>query len=225
MKPAPEPSATFRREGRLWLRGALSGRCLAALDLLGAVTGKPGQRVQASAGLNAALGPDSPLTRTLSDLFGTATTTRVVSFDKSADANWGVGWHRDRIIAVRDRADMPGFDNWSCKAGQWHCRPPQSVLDTMLFCRLFLDPVSSETGGMEYVPCSHLGNDTAPTETEDAIRGDVLVLHMNTLHRSRPALSPASRRVLRVDFATAALPAPLAWATPAAVRPETGEGT
>ena len=58
------------------------------------------------------------------------------------------------------------------------------------------------------------GKPDGPIEVEDARRGDVLILHMNILHRSRPSQGSAPRRVLRVDYATAALPAPLTWSRP-----------
>ena len=45
-----------------------------------------------------------------------------------------------------------------------------------------------------------------------AARGDVLVMHMLTLHRSGPALRASSRRTLRLDYALTDLPAPLEWA-------------
>jgi len=48
-------------------------------------------------------------------------------------------------------------------------------------------------------------------EIEEAEAGDILVLPMLTLHRSRPADTVKNRRVLRIDYARDALPEPLQW--------------
>ena len=45
-------------------------------------------------------------------------------FDKKAGANWGVPWHQDLTIAVRERGESPGFGPWTVKAGIDHVRPP-----------------------------------------------------------------------------------------------------
>ena len=93
----------------------------------------------------------------------------------------------------------------------------------MTFLRVFLDEVTPENGGMEYAVGSHAAGRVADSEAvqmarkfkvevEEAEPGDVLVLHMLTLHRSSPSLSHLPRRVLRVDAAGFDLPAPLQWA-------------
>ncbi|MEL7099284.1 MAG: phytanoyl-CoA dioxygenase family protein [Pseudomonadota bacterium] len=200
--------------GHLWLRGGLDDAALAPLDALG-WDGSAGARL--GGGLSRLL---APLSAALTPHFGAVWPVRVVAFDKQVKANWSVPWHRDEIIAVAALADMPGFDAWSCKGGVWHCRPPEAILREMLFCRLFLDDVGAEDGGMEFAPGSHLGphkTGDAPNgapELERASRGDILVLDMRTVHRSRPSTRPGRRRVLRVDMARAPLPAPLAWARP-----------
>ena len=72
----------------------------------------------------------------LSAALGGARPVRLVSFDKKEGTNWGVPWHQDRVIAVRERCDVEGYSNWSQKAGVWHCEPPISVLSKMLFVRV-----------------------------------------------------------------------------------------
>ncbi|MGE0054683.1 MAG: phytanoyl-CoA dioxygenase family protein [Hyphomicrobium sp.] len=151
-----------------------------------------------------------------------ARAVRAIAFNKSEEANWGVGWHQDRVITVANRTDMSGFANWSKKQGQWHCEPPLSVLDKMLFVRLHLDPSGPDAGPMEIALGSHrLG--IVPSNEADARaanfpreiclgnRGDILIMHMMLLHRSMPAARPSSRRALRVDFSNAPLPPPLRW--------------
>jgi hypothetical protein len=93
----------------------------------------------------------------------------------------------------------------------------------MLFVRLHLDDCDQENGAMEIALGSHrAGYVTAAgaaqiarqhvVETTNARRGDVLVMDMLMLHRSRPSKDPRPRRTLRVDFAGEVLPSELGWA-------------
>lgn len=148
---------------------------------------------------------------------------RMVAFEKNEQANWSVPWHQDRVVAVSNRADIPGFSNWSHKAGVWHCEPPLEILNRMVFARIHLDNCDARNGAMEISLGSHaLGKIQAEraaglatkfhTESTDARRGDVLLLPMLTLHRSPAAQIDTRRRVVRIDFSPDDLPAPLAWA-------------
>jgi hypothetical protein len=150
--------------------------------------------------------------------------TRVVWFRKDARANWGVPWHQDRVIAVDERHDVPGFTNWSRKGAHWHCQPPMDLFRHMRFVRVHLDDCNAENGAMEVARGSEAQGlvpevDAAaiagryPTEICSACRGDIQVLPMLVLHRSRPATLDAPRRALRLDYALTDLPFPLAWCT------------
>lgn len=202
----------FAEQGFVWLRDALTGRDLNALDRLIREDGQPGVRIAAAP--PTVLGAGGALSRALADIFGPVKATRVVAFSKSQTSNWSVGWHRDQVVAVKARADVDGFCNWSRKSGIWHCKPPETVLAGCLFTRVFLTDVAPASGGMEFCAGSHLEKTDTPQNPvfEQAARGDVLVLHMNILHRSRPSTLAPPRRVLRIDFATQPLPEPLEWA-------------
>ena len=212
----------FEADGRLWLRNAVGSAQLNALSSLIPERGKPGQRIESDAWVHEHL-VRSGLNEALTDLWPSARPVRLVAFDKAADANWGLPWHQDRVIAVQDRVDLPGFDNWSKKAAIWHCEPPVAVLNDMLFVRVHLDPSTSDNGAMEIALGSHLHGrmpsqeaasyaKSCQTEITLAEPGDVLVLSMLTLHRSRPSRTTDRRRVLRVDYALSPLPHPLQWA-------------
>lgn len=213
---APEDFATT---GRLWLRRALTEADLAAYDAIANRNHGAGARID----LGDSFGAHSPLTRAITALFPDFQAVRAVAFNKTEANNWGVPWHQDRLIPVAARHEVEGFHNWSQKAGVWHCEPPLALLNQMLFVRLHLDPTDAGSGPMEIALGSHhaglipsaAADTTAPnhqTELCTAQRGDLLILHMLTLHRSRPAIQPSVRRTLRIDFAKAALPAPLEWA-------------
>ena len=42
-------------------------------------------------------------------LGGAARPVRAILFDKTGAANWGLGWHQDRTIAIAARRDLPGY--------------------------------------------------------------------------------------------------------------------
>lgn len=203
-----------------WLRGALDSRELAALDRIAEGAGRPGLRINWT---DPAVAPIlAPITAALRPHLTDIRLTRVVWFSKGAQTNWGVPWHQDRVIAVAERHDLPGFSNWSLKSGIWHCEPPLALFATMRFVRVHLDDCDAKNGAMEIARGSEAeglvpeGQATTvaarhPTELCAAERGDIQVLPMLVLHRSRPAETHAPRRALRLDYALADLPAPLRW--------------
>src|SRR5690242_8259073 len=46
-------------------------------------------------------------------LSGAPVPVRAIYFDKSPEANWLVPWHQDLTLALRERAEVPGFGPWS----------------------------------------------------------------------------------------------------------------
>lgn len=212
----------FETDGRVWLRNAVSDADLDLFDKAAADQERAGQRLGASRVLARALSPEGSLMAAIREIDPGARPVRVVAFNKSEDANWGVPWHQDRVIEVADRQDVAGYGNWTRKSGAWHCEPPEAVLDKMLFVRVHLDPSDRSNGAMEISLGSHAGGVVPsgeaetealrrPVEVCEAERGDVLILKMLTLHSSKPATVRSGRRVLRIDFASTELPAPLNW--------------
>lgn len=208
----------------VWLRGAVPEGDMVALDQSLAQSPRPGARMNGlSEHLASVLSQCGVVGAAISQIVPTPRPVRIVAFNKEGDTNWGVPWHQDRVICCAARHESPGFGNWSRKAGVWHCEPPKTLLDQMVFVRVHLDACDAENGAMEIALGSHhLGVVTSKTaaemasscETEicTANRGDVQVLNMLLLHRSLPSHSKAARRVLRVDYASTDLPDPLEWA-------------
>lgn len=64
---------------------------------------------------------------------------RGIFFDKNPQANWGVPWHQDVTIAVKQRIDTSGFAPWTIKGGVYHVQPPIPILERMLTLRIHLD--------------------------------------------------------------------------------------
>jgi ectoine hydroxylase-related dioxygenase (phytanoyl-CoA dioxygenase family) len=142
---------------------------------------------------------------------------RVIAFDKTAHDNWFVPWHQDRTIAVRNRVEHDGFQNWTTTDGLVQVEPPLAVLEAMVTLRIHIDPCHEDNGPLEVIPGSHRAgrlnrNDVAtlaaasPSLVCLLAAGDVLAMHPLTVHRSQRARVPANRRVLHLEWCAASLP-------------------
>lgn len=147
---------------------------------------------------------------------------RALLFDKRLEANWKVVWHQDVTIAVRAPARVPGFEVWSEKAGVPHVQPPVELLERMLAVRVHLDDCGIANGPVRVIEGSHRVGRLSPGAIDHwrahqppveclAERGAILAFRPLLLHASAPAVSPAHRRVVHLEFAAEALPPPLEW--------------
>lgn len=206
-----EDRVEFEETGRIWRRNFLTEEQVEALNISCDVGNRPGIRLLLSPELNLILGPNSTLSRELITLGVDRTPVRLIAFNKTPEANWGVPWHQDRVVAVKKNVACSGYSNWVAKDGFWHCEPPIELLARMLFVRIHLDTCDHSNGAMEIALGSHrLGKVPAPAarsvaeaypiETCVANPGDVLILKALTLHRSKGAVQASSRRALRVDY-------------------------
>jgi len=178
---------------------------------------RAGVRLYGIGGLADLLAPDA-----LGALAPGRMPVRALLFDKSDATNWALGWHQDRTIAVRERAEVAGFGPWSVKAGMAHVEPPFSIIERMLTLRVHFDAVDAENAPLLIAPGSHrLGRIPEP-EIEGIVarsgvreclagRGDAWLYATPILHASAAAAAPRRRRVLQVDFFAGGLPGPLAW--------------
>jgi hypothetical protein len=80
---------------------------------------------------------------------------RAVLFEKTAATNWALGWHQDRVIAVKRRVDVDGFGPWTIKAGMPHVAPPFELLARMATLRVHLDDVPADNAPLLIAPGSH----------------------------------------------------------------------
>ncbi len=142
---------------------------------------------------------------------------RSILFDKSPDASWTLGLHRDLTIAMRDRIDTPGFGPWSAKQGVHHVQPARSVLEAMVTLRLHFDDADETNGCLLVMPASQNSKGAAGGALRDAHpivvqRGDAVLMRPLLLHGSGPNRSQRCRRVLHLEYAAAELPGALRWA-------------
>jgi ectoine hydroxylase-related dioxygenase (phytanoyl-CoA dioxygenase family) len=152
-----------------------------------------------------------------------AQAVRAILFDKSEGANWALGWHQDRTIAVRERIAVEGFNNWTVKAGTTHVEPPFAILERMITMRIHLDDVDADNAPLLIVRGSHrlrrlvearIGKivESRTPSACVASAGDVWVYSTPILHASEASRRPSNRRVLQIDFSADELPAGLQWA-------------
>ena len=213
----------FRADGVIVVQTGLRSETIA--QIADSFSARPGRRDFA---LDAAtldvLRSDGVLGKLATQLLGhPARPVRVLKFDKSASANWGVPWHQDRVIAVANMAEVDEYGPWSLKAGVHHVEPPEQFLRDMVALRLHLDDCDLDNGPLEValgtfsmgrIPSAAIS--ATATQSDRAVcvakAGDVVAMRGLTLHASGPARRVAHRRVLHVDYAMQSLPAPLEFA-------------
>lgn len=166
----------------------------------------------------------SPAVRRMVDpvLGARAFAVRALYFDKLPRANWKVIWHQDLSIALRERAELPGFRAWTRKAGVVHVQPPSSVLEKMLAVRIHLDDCGPSDGPLRVIPGTHRFGRLSSERIQDLRReitsvsclvgaGGAVILRPLILHASSAATTPRRRRVVHIEFAGEELPAGIEW--------------
>ncbi|HEX9965939.1 MAG TPA: phytanoyl-CoA dioxygenase family protein [Allosphingosinicella sp.] len=181
---------------------------------------RPGARLGGRPGLADRLAPADAIAAGILGRAARAVGAKL--FDKSAARNWALGWHQDRTIPVRERRDVPGFGQWTVKAGIAHCVPPFEILERSLTLRIHLDPVGEANAPLLVAPGSHRLGAVAQPEVAAAVErcgtfpclaeaGDVWACATPILHASDRVRVPARRRVLQLLYSSDTLPAGLAW--------------
>ncbi|WP_088309268.1 phytanoyl-CoA dioxygenase family protein [Novosphingobium sp. B 225] len=210
--------------GAQLFRGALKP-CFAALEaaLVALPKDEAGVRLHGIKSLRPLLDSDGCIGAIAANVLGTtARPVRAILFNKSPETNWSLGWHQDRTICVKEKREAPGFGPWTVKSGMIHVAPPFELLTRMVTLRAHLDDVPATNAPLLIAPGSHTFGRIAVREVGEIVRrcgkatctaeaGDVWLYATPILHASEAALSPASRRVLQVDFAAEALPSGLDW--------------
>lgn len=143
-------------------------------------------------------------------------------FDKTAEPNWRVAWHQDRMIAVRERLDVDGFTSWASKGGVAYVEPPVQVLQQMLALRVYLDDCGPQNGPLRVIPGSHESGKIAEKDISHYVadeppvdicvdKGTIVIMRPLLLHCSLTAQEPTHRRILHIEFAPPDAISPLHW--------------
>jgi ectoine hydroxylase-related dioxygenase (phytanoyl-CoA dioxygenase family) len=166
---------------------------------------------------------DGPILREVQSVIGSqARPVRAILFDKTPGANWALGWHQDRTIAIRRHLEVTGFEHWTTKGGVSHVEPPFEVIGSMVTARIHLDPVTQSNSPLLVAPGSHLFGRISEADISARVqqcgvlgcladRGDVWLYRTSILHASEKSESAAHRRVLQVDFSSEELPDGMDW--------------
>lgn len=210
------------------------GACLfpaGALSVLGIVEhalakwpdGWAGLRISGAPDLAKILGLEGPIGAAVSHAGGAdMKPVRAVLFDKSDRADWSLGWHQDRTIAVLERCETAGFGPWTVKQGIQHVEPPFAVIEAMFTVRIHLDPVDADNAPLLVARGSHRLGRVLVGRVEQVVAkarvhacladaGDFWLYRTPILHASHGARPGRRRRVLQVDYAAGDLPAGLEW--------------
>jgi ectoine hydroxylase-related dioxygenase (phytanoyl-CoA dioxygenase family) len=227
----------FKRDGYRIVPSILACEEVAALQAaLISQTVSPGRRnLMQCVPTVAALAVSSKLLGVLEEMLGEECfPVRSIFFDKTPEANWLVPWHQDLSVAVKERAEIPGYGPWSTKQGVSHVQPPTEILEAMVTIRLHLDDCDESNGALRVIPGSHrLGRlnsahiakvRSQKKEVVCAVRaGDAFLMRPLLLHASSQAIAPTHRRVIHLEYASCSLPEGLAWAETATA--QTSEAT
>jgi ectoine hydroxylase-related dioxygenase (phytanoyl-CoA dioxygenase family) len=140
---------------------------------------------------------------------------RATLFDKSPTANWLVVWHQDTALPLCRRVDGPGWGPWSTKAGVLYAHAPAWALECVVALRVSLDDSTATNGPLRVLPNTHragvftdeqigeLARAATPVDCLTA-SGGVVAMRPLTIHASSKSLDTNTRRVLHIEYATAA---------------------
>lgn len=145
-------------------------------------------------------------------------------FRKDPDRNWGVAYHQDLSIPVKQRVEHAACAGWSEKEGVLYVQPPIEVLTRLVAVRVQLDEGLSEAGPLRVLPGTHrLGRisdeqvgalHARAVEVECTVpQGGALALSPLLLHASSKIRGASVRRVLHFLFGPRELPYGLQWHT------------
>ncbi|MEP3889095.1 MAG: phytanoyl-CoA dioxygenase family protein [Hellea sp.] len=215
-------SAQLKSEGYCWIRQSLSANDVETLRSI--FTASDNQRLPIKEQSESFISALGNITKCVQSVLPDARPVRLVAFNKSNKKNWAVSWHQDRIISVCKKENVRGYSNWSRKAGLWHCEPPPPILENMLAVRAHLDEAEIQTGALEILSGSHQFGKVTADQINNVVdncapvtclakTGDLMIMKMLTLHRSKPSLRDAPRRAIRIDYSADILPTPLQWET------------
>ena len=147
---------------------------------------------------------------------------RSTLFDKTEGANWGVFWHQDLSIAVKERHEVEGFHAWTRKAGVQCVQPTVQIMSRILAVRLHLDDCFAANGALKVLPGSHRSDALTSDRIEEISSsvnevvcevpaGGAVLMSPLLLHASSPMINPGHRRVIHLEFTAQELPQPLEW--------------
>lgn len=147
---------------------------------------------------------------------------KAIFFNKNQNNNWSVPWHQDKTIAVKEKAALDGYKNWTVKQGIHHVQPPAEILERIITIRIALENCDRYNGALKIIPRSHefgiLDKKAIDrlAQTESSVccsmkAGDILIMHPLILHSSPKSTSDRARGTIHLEYSTIELPPSLSW--------------
>jgi len=141
---------------------------------------------------------------------------KAIIIDKTKQNNWGLDWHQDLKIAVKEKNETPGFTEWTIESGIDHVIPTIDVLQRSLTVRIHLDDCNPKNGSIWVLPGTHKDKIYARSEIVEKLKevkivdciankGDVMFMSPLLLHKSPYSLTDKSRRVLQIEYSSVTL--------------------
>jgi len=152
-------------------------------------------------------------------LGATAMPFKATLFEKTANANWLVGWHQDTALPMSERRDSAGWGPWSEKFGVIYAHAPARVLERVVALRVHLDDSTADNGPLRVLPRTHTCGVLSDAQVHEQSRhiepvecrvaaGGVVVMRPLLIHASSKMISDAPRRVIHFEYTASLEPAP-----------------
>lgn len=164
---------SFVTDGAQRFEAALDREVLKAIETASSAlpSHKPGVRLRGNSALDPHLAVDGQVGAIARSILGSrAKPVRAIIFNKTPLMNWKLGWHQDRTIAVRGRADVAGYGPWSVKSGLQHVEPPFDLLAAMVTLRIHMDNVGPGNAPLLIAPGSHRFGRVRRAEIGDVVK-------------------------------------------------------
>ena len=183
---------------------------------------KPGYRVR-DRSLAWLLGSHGLLGQLASSVLGEgAVPIKCVLFNKTHSINWSTPWHQDRVVPMREKKVLDGYENWSAKDGLDHVEPPFCIIEQMVTFKVLLDDCGLEQGPIRVAAGSHRFGKLSSAQLPGLVSsleevpmvgqaGDVWAHAGSIIHASAKSDCNDDRRILHVDYSAFDLPAVLNW--------------
>jgi hypothetical protein len=147
---------------------------------------------------------------------------RGIFFNKAPSSNWGVLWHQDLVIAVKEKKNIPGFSQWTKKDEVNYVNAPKELLERIVTLRIHLDDCTEKNGPLIVISASHKLGCLTNTRIEKLVstnkqevclvpRGGILMMRPLLVHSSSRSTEDLPRRVIHLEFAAELLPGGLIW--------------
>ena len=139
-------------------------------------------------------------------------------FDKPGRSAWGVAYHQDRQIIVKEKKDVEGFNEWFNEFDLLTVRATNEILQHIFTIRIHIDETNKENGSLQVIESSHKHGIFDPSLIDkskevncDVSVGGVMIMSPLVMHQSLSSSSDTKRRVIHFDITNVSLPGGLQW--------------